>query len=59
MLIVMNEVERKEYFKEYYLKSKNKDNTKIIKNKRKRGRPKNIVPPFKITIFDEPITIVW
>ena len=54
--MIMNEVERKEYFKEYYLQSKNKN---IVKNKRKRGRPKKIIPPFKIITFDEPITIVW
>ena len=55
--MIMNEVERKEYFKEYYLQSKN--NSKVINNKRKRGRPKKIIPPFKIITFDEPITIVW
>jgi hypothetical protein len=57
MLIIMGEVDRKEHFKEYYLKSlEEKDKEKV---KRKRGRPKNIVPKFKITKFDKPITITW
>ena len=54
----MNEVERKEYFKEYYLKSKKKEDD-VVKVKRKRGRPKKIVPQFKITRFDEPILIYF
>tara|TARA_R110000803_G_scaffold32014_3_gene70872 strand:+ start:531 stop:692 length:162 start_codon:yes stop_codon:yes gene_type:complete len=53
----MDEVDRKEQFKEYYLKSfEEKDKEKV---KRPRGRPKNIVPKFKITKLDEPITITW
>jgi len=60
IFIIMNEVERKEYFKEYYLKSKKKDEDKdVVKVKRKRGRPKKIVPQFKITRFDEPYLMTW
>ena len=33
----MNELERKEYFKEYYLQSKNRN---IVKNKRKAWKTK-------------------
>lgn len=54
--------ERKQYFKEYYLKSKEekKDKkTKEVKTPKKRGRPKKIIPPFKITRFEKPITIDW
>tara|TARA_R110000744_G_scaffold179756_5_gene298729 strand:+ start:660 stop:839 length:180 start_codon:yes stop_codon:yes gene_type:complete len=55
--------ERKQYFKEYYLKSKEekqKDKkTKEVKLLKKRGRPKKIIPPFKITRFEKPITIDW
>lgn len=57
MLIIMGEVDRKEQFKEYYLKSLEEKVDKKVK--RKRGRPKNIIPKFKITKFDEPITITW
>lgn len=54
--------ERKQYFKEYYLKSKEekKDKkTKEVKTQKKRGRPKKIIPPFKITRLEKPITIDW
>ena len=56
----MNEVERKEYFKEYYLKSKKKDEDKdVVKVKRKRGRPRKIVPQFKIIRFDVPFIMYF
>tara|TARA_R110000782_G_scaffold118540_1_gene209161 strand:+ start:1181 stop:1348 length:168 start_codon:yes stop_codon:yes gene_type:complete len=55
----MNEVERKEYFKEYYLKSKRETIEKNIKDKKKRGRPKKVVPPFKIIKFDKPYIMIW
>jgi len=55
--------ERKQYFKEYYLKSKEekqKDKKpKEVKTQKKRGRPKKIIPPFKITRLEKPITITW
>jgi len=63
----MNTKERKQYFKEYYLKSKEvkKDkkpkegNSITSQNVKKRGRPKKIAPLFKITRFDEPIRLDW
>ena len=54
--------ERKKYFKEYYLKSKEEKKDKKIKEVKllkKRGRPKKIIPPFKITRLEKPITIDW
>tara|TARA_R110002012_G_scaffold8173_4_gene37762 strand:+ start:1879 stop:2085 length:207 start_codon:yes stop_codon:yes gene_type:complete len=54
--------ERKQYFKEYYLKSKEEKKDKKpkeVKTPKKRGRPKKIIPPFKITRFEKPITIEW
>ena len=57
MLIIMGEVDRKEHFKEYYLKSLEEKVDKKVK--RKRGRPKNIVPKFKITKFDKPFIMTW
>lgn len=58
----MSTNERKQYFKEYYLRSKEekKDKkTKEVKVLKKRGRPKKIIPPFKITRLEKPITIDW
>lgn len=58
----MNTNERKQYFKEYYLKSKEEKEDKKpkeVKTLKKRGRPKKVIPPFKIIRFDKPITIDW
>ena len=54
--------ERKQYFKEYYLRSKEEKKDKKpkeVKTQKKRGRPKKIIPPFKITRLEKPITITW
>tara|TARA_R110000824_G_scaffold331487_1_gene518156 strand:+ start:51 stop:260 length:210 start_codon:yes stop_codon:yes gene_type:complete len=55
--------ERKTYFKEYYLKSKEEKKEKQPKEtktlKKKRGRPKKIIPPFKITRLAKPIVLIW
>lgn len=52
-------ISRKEYFRQYYLK--NKENRKIDdkteNGKKKRGRPRKVIPPFSITKLDKPITI--
>ena len=58
----MNTKERKQYFKDYYLKSKEDKKVKTpkeVKIPKKRGRPKKIIPPFKITRLDEPIVMIW
>lgn len=72
----MTTKERKQYFKEYYLKSKAKSksgNPTTTENvsgnpttsgivseiPKKRGRPKKVIPKFKITRFDKPITLIW
>tara|TARA_R110001592_G_scaffold108746_2_gene303848 strand:- start:918 stop:1124 length:207 start_codon:yes stop_codon:yes gene_type:complete len=58
----MSSNERKQYFKEYYLRSKEEKKDKKPKEDKvlkKRGRPKKVIPPFKITRFEKPITITW
>ena len=70
----MTTKERKQYFKEYYLKSKaksakpttsgNPTTSGIVSQTKsgipkKRGRPKKVIPKFKITRFDKPIVMVW
>ncbi len=58
----MTSNERKQYFKEYYLKSKEEKKDKEdkeIKKPKKRGRPKKIIPPFKITRLVVPIVMIW
>lgn len=59
----MNTSERKKYFKEYYLRSKEEKKEKQPKEvddkKKNRGRPKKVIPPFKITRFEKPIIIDW
>ena len=45
---------RKQYFKDYYLKNKNKYGNKDSKTV---GRPKKEVPKFSIVKLDTPITI--
>tara|TARA_Y100001972_G_scaffold16758_1_gene18265 strand:+ start:876 stop:1067 length:192 start_codon:yes stop_codon:yes gene_type:complete len=53
---------RKEYFKEYYLRNKEKyklkDNNRN-ENERKRGRPKKEIPKFSIKKLDTPIIITF
>ena len=59
----MNSNERKQYFKEYYLKTKEekkeKEEKQVDEPKKKRGRPKKVIPPFKIIRLDEPIVLIW
>ena len=64
----MNSNQRKLYFKEYYLKSKmKKNNNNVDENDennepiivRKRGRPRKIIPPFKIIRLDKSIELDW
>lgn len=65
----MNSNQRKLYFKEYYLKSKMKknNNNNVDENDennepiivRKRGRPRKIIPPFKIIRLDKSIELDW
>jgi len=59
----MTSNERKQYFKDYYLKTKeekkDKEVDKVDEPKKKRGRPKKVIPPFKITRLAEPIVLIW
>ena len=60
----MNNEERKEYFKEYYLrtkeiKKKNHDKPDKVKTRGVRGRPRKIIPPYKKTYLEEPIIMYW
>lgn len=52
-------ISRKEYFRNYYLKNKlkMKIDDKSNNEKKKRGRPRKVIPPFSISILDKPITI--
>ena len=52
---------RKEYFKEYYLKNKEKYKREDENNSppKKRGRPKKIIPPFEIKKLSTPIIITF
>lgn len=49
---------RREYFRQYYLKNKNKkrDTNENTEGKR-RGRPRKIIEPFSITRLEKPITL--
>ena len=59
----MNNEERKEYFKEYYLRSKeikkNPDKKYTTTIRGIRGRPKKNIPPYKKTYLEEPIIMYW
>lgn len=52
-------ISRKEYFRQYYLNNKEnrKKDDKPNNGKKKRGRPRKVIPPFSITKLDKPITI--
>jgi hypothetical protein len=55
-------ISRKEYFRKYYLENKNKKRTRhdiTDPNKKQRGRPRKIQPPFKIQNLSEPITLTF
>ncbi len=51
-------ISRKEYFRNYYLKNKeNRKDDKTTNGKKKRGRPRKVIPPFSIRKLNKPITI--
>ena len=58
MTDIIKQQSRREYFRQYYLKNKNKKrDPNNNEGNKKRGRPRKIIPPFSITKLDKPITL--
>ena len=57
MTDIIKQQSRREYFRQYYLKNKNKKRDTNDTEGKKRGRPRKIIEPFSIIRFDKPITL--